>query len=564
MNRLPFFQRGHRGGIKFDQGLENSHLFLLSGFLFFVLLSFLGLSLRLFQLTIVKGAYYRQLSEQNRIRELILEAKRGTIIDRKGFIIAENIAPDNKKNDERMASRRIYHLPEAIAHIIGYRQTADANDLKNDPCLNKLDLGDKTGKKGVEKLFDCQLRGYHGKKLIEVDAKGKYLKTLSIVMPQEGDKIQLALDLDLQNKTYEMIKDKKAAVVAVKPQTGEILVFASSPSFNPQDFEDNNSQKIDQYLTDKNKPLFDRISEAAYPPGSIFKIALAAGALEEKKIDDKTVFEDTGVITAGPAKFGNWYFLQYGKTEGMVDITKAIQRSNDIFFYRVGQLLGPDRIKSWAEEFGYGQPTGFGLNETEGLLPSTFWKEETLKESWYLGDTYNYAIGQGYTLVTPLQTVAATASVANNGYLCQPQFLKNPKSKCRKLPLSQNTLNLIHKGMVEACAPGGTGWPFFQFGIMKKQPSLKTATQSAVITGLADSGDATASGLFQPISVACKTGTAESHVPSGISHAWFTVYAPSENPEIALSIIIEEGGQGSDVAGPIARDILKEYFGRSE
>lgn len=170
-------------------------------------------------------------------------------------------------------------------------------------------------------------------------------------------------------------------------------------------------------------------------------------------------------------------------------------------------------------------------------MPSPFWKSEVLKERWYLGDTYNTSIGQGYTLVTPLQMAKAVLPFANGGSLCVPTLLKNAQPSCKKLSVSQETLKLIREGMRETCTTGGTGWPLFDF---------RPATNSAAIqTG-------------------CKTGTAESHAKSGNPHAWFTVFAPFEKPEIALTILVEEGGQGSDVAAPIAKEILKTHFERRE
>jgi penicillin-binding protein 2 len=545
-NKLFFLNKGESKHLNFSNRtnrlLEISFFIYVFGVSIFLVI----LLLRLFQLTIVKGQYYRQLSEQNRTKEIVIEAPRGEIRDRKGFLIAGNIPPEintnlnQLKKNERITSKRVYQASDITASLIGYRQIADENDLKNDNCPYKLKLGDKTGKKGVEKLFECLLRGRSGKKLIETDAQGKPLKTITVLPPESGETIQLSVDLELQKKAYELIKDKKAAIIAVVPKTGEVLVDVSTPSFNPQDFEDQIDNNIKKYLTDKENPLFNRVTEGIYPPGSLFKLAIATAGLEEKAIDEKTQIEDTGILHAGSLTFGNWYYLQYGKTEGMVDIVKAIRRSNDIFFYKTGEKTGVDQIKKWAEILGYGKKTGIGLDEAEGLIPSTFWKEETLKDRWYLGDTYNLSIGQGYVSVTPLQTVMVTSVFANGGYLCQPQLLKvgtihelslqGIKPYCKKLPISQKTISLIREGMKEACSTGGTGWPLFDF---KPQ-------------------------------TACKTGTAETPNKSGQPHAWITVFAPYDNPEIALTVLIEEGGQGSDVAGPIAKEILKAYFGRNQ
>ena len=538
MDKLPFFHKGQPHKIHFEERKKFSSQIFLYFYICILFALFSVLILRLFQLTIVKGNYYRQLSEQNRIRELLIEPRRGKIVDRKGFSLAENTAADIEKKTNRLASGRLYNATETTAHLVGYRQKADKNDLKNDPCIYKLKTGDKIGKKGVEKLYDCQLRGKHGKKLIEVDANGSYLRALSLIPPVDGETIQLAIDLELQKKSYELIKNKKATIIGSKPQTGEIIILASAPSFNPQDFEDENQPVTSLYFKNEGKPLFNRATEGTYAPGSIFKIVLAAGALEEKKIDDKFQIEDSGILKAGPLEFGNWYFLQYGKTDVMVDIVKAIRRSNDIFFYKTGELLTPGKIKKWAEILGYGTRSNIGLSEADGLVPSSFWKEETFKDRWYLGDTYNLSIGQGYLLVTPLQTTIATAVFANGGYLCKPELLKvssfadasTGKQNCKKLPISQKTLDLVRQGMKEACLPGGTGWPLFDF---KPQ-------------------------------VGCKTGTAEAQGKETLPHAWFTVFAPYDKPEIVLTVLLEESGQGSDVAAPIAKEILKMYFERKE
>lgn len=548
MNRLPFFQKGDSKGLQFfstDNKLVENTFF---AYIILIFLFIIVLFLRLFQLTIVKGSYYRTLSEQNRLREIVIEAPRGEILDRKGFTIAQSLIPNvNQKiepglldNNQKIISKRIYHSPESIAPLIGYRQIADANDLKNDTCQNKLQLGNRTGKKGVEKLFDCELRGQQGKKLVEIDAQGHYLKTVDVIPPIPGDNIQLALDFDLQKKAYELVKNVKAAIVVTNPKTGEILASISSPSFNSQDFEDGSNTAIQSYLTNKNNPLFNRVTEATYPPGSVFKLIVATAGLEEKAIDDQTEIEDRGSIKAGAATFGNWYYLQYGKVEGMVDVVKAIRRSNDIFFYIVGERTGVEKIKKWSDIFGLGKHTEIGLDESEGLIPSTFWKKEVLKENWYLGDTYNLSIGQGYVGTTPLQMTLVADVFANGGYLCKPELqkIKNEELRiknCKKLPISEKTISLVREGMKQACSTGGTGWPLFDFAVGKNK-----------------------------IQVACKTGTAESHAKSGMPHAWISVFAPFDNPEISVTVLIEEGGQGSDVAGPIARDILKAYFERSQ
>ncbi len=534
MFKLPIFSKETSGDIHFKEGTNKPSGLIFFGFFFTVGLIFMLIFFRLFQLTIVKGDYYRALSEQNRVRDIPIEAPRGDILDRKGFVVAKSLPPDTSKFTN-ITSRRIYLDPEADSSLIGYRQLANAQDISQDNCLYKLQPGQKVGQKGVEKVFDCDLRGVPGKKLIEVDASGKYLKTLDLIPPQKGKNVQLAFDSVLQKKAYQLLQGDKGALIAVNPNTGEILSWVSSPSFNSQDFEDNNSQAINNYLTDPKQPLFDRITEGLYPPGSLFKLAIATAALQEKAIDETTQFEDKGVITAGPLRFGNWYYLEYGKTDGMVDIVKAIQRSNDIFFYLAGSKVGENKIKKWAEILGYGQKTGIPFNEETGLIPDDFWKQETLHDKWYLGDTYNLSIGQGYLTVTPLQTVLVTSVFANGGYLCTPELLKTSKGSCKKLPISQKTIGLIREGMEKACTTGGTGWPLFDYKVNGK-----------------------------PLQTACKTGTAEAPGATTPPYAWITVFAPFDKPQIAVTVLVENGGQGSDVAGPIAKDFLTAYFTRNQ
>ena len=534
-------------------------------FLFFVFgtcVFFIILLIKLFTLTVVKGDYYRRLSEANRIREIPIEPKYGTIKDRKGFILAENKDAIIANGQDFIRSDRVYYFPEETAHIIGYRQIADKNDYTIDYCPRKLLPGERVGKKGVEKLFDCELRGISGKKLIEVNASGKNEGVLAVIPPQDGKVIQLALDIELQRIAYLSLKGKRGVVIALKPSTGEILTFVSSPSFDPTFFEKGDF-RVSEIFNNKEKPLLNRITEGAYPPGSIFKPIVAAGALEDGYFTDKTIIQDNGFVMAGALRFGNWYFLQYGKTEGPVDMIKAIQRSNDTYFYKLGEKMGPEKIQIWAEKFGLGSIINIGLDESEGTLPSPFWKSEVLKEQWYLGDTYNYSIGQGYLSTTPLQMMYALEPFANNGIQCKPQLLKNIPPECKKLTIKQDVLNLITEGMEKACSTGGTGWPLFDFKAKKTElfaQDLKKFSESKKAS--AEASMNRDSKYFTPIQIGCKTGTAESHAKSGIPHAWIYAYAPFEKPEIAIVALVEEGGQGSDIAAPIAKEVFKTYFER--
>jgi len=310
---------------------------------------------------------------------------------------------------------------------------------------------------------------------------------------------------------------------------GEIIVLASSPSFNPNDFSfDKNDSMIKSYLSDnENLPMMNRTISGRYHPGSVFKLVMVTGGLESGVIDKNTSFEDTGVIKVGEYSYNNWYWTRYGKTEGMVDVYRALQRSNDIYFYRLGENLGVDRIKQWSLKFGYGEKTGIELpGEVAGIVPDDKWKRETKGERWFLGNTYHLSIGQGDLSVTPLQVTQMTNIVANGGKRCRLTLISNEKLECRDLKIKRDTIEVVKEGMKMACKTGGTAYPLF---------SMKTE-------------------------IACKTGTAEVGDGTKDTHAWLTAFAPADNPEISITVMVERGGEGSDIAAPIVADFLKEWF----
>lgn len=517
---------------------------------------------RLFYLTVTKGGYYTRLSESNRVREIYIEPQYGTIRDRKGEVLVQSKESSLTAQNDYIRSFREYTYPEEMAHLTGYRQIANGEDMKQDNCPRKLVLGEKIGKKGVQQIFDCDLRGRPGKKMIEVNAQGKEEGVIAVVPPIAGKDIQLAIDAELQQVAYKALKGKKGSVIATKPSTGELLAFVSSPSFNPELFE-TGDKDVEKYFKDEEKPMLNRATEAVYPPGSVFKTIVSAGALQDKVVTKTDIIQDNGFIKAGSLTFGNWYFIQYGKTDGPVDVIKALQRSNDIYFYKLGEKMGPDKIRIWAEKFGMGNAVPFEFSQAEGTLPSPFWKSEFLKERWYLGDTYNYSIGQGYLLTTPLQVHYANSVFATDGLLCAPRLLKGAAPQCKRVPVSSEALNIVQEGMEVACAPGGTGWPLFEFKVRNVSEIQKILSTTQDDKKASIEAALNRDPLYQtPIATGCKTGTAESHARSGIPHAWFTAYAPLTNPEIMVTVLLEEAGQGSDIAGPVAKEVLTSYFER--
>jgi len=280
-------------------------------------------------------------------------------------------------------------------------------------------------------------------------------------------------------------------------------------------------------LRDTQLPMLNRAIGAHYPPGSTFKIVSLVAGLEEGKIDRETIYKDTGQVKIGDFVYNNWYFTQYGRVEGEIDLITALKRSTDTFFYKMGEWVGAVKLADWAREFNLGSKTKIDLpGEIAGLVLDPKTKKESRGESWFLGNTYHLAIGQGFLLTTPLQVNTMTSVIANRGKLCPPKINLDQKVDCRDLSLEPETLDLIEEGLKEVCLPEGTAFPFFDF-----EPR-----------------------------VAGKTGTAEFGDFEDRTHAWFTAYAPADEPEIVVTVLLEAGGEGSYDAAPIAKEIFEFWF----
>jgi penicillin-binding protein 2 len=554
--------KNRKGKRNFEfKGAETRDIFLLViGFLVVGLLL-----VKLFMLQIVEGSRYRDLSNSNRIKTLVVHAPRGTISDRNGEPLVFNI-PGYRKLDHRgkvkllskdeavpLISKgenleydnfREYPYRDTFAHVLGYIGEVSEEDLKN-PKLSDYKSGDYLGKMGLEEQYEKILRGLDGRHLIEVDSNGKQVRKLGETDPIPGRDLKTTLDLSLQKAAYEaMEKIEKGAVVATTPK-GEILTLLSKPSFDPNLFTlpeallkegDGGYPNLFSVLSDtKKQPLLNRAIGGTYPPGSTFKLVVAATGLEKDIIDEDYIVEDNGTISIGAFSFSNWYFTQYGKTEGPVDVVKGIKRSNDIFFYKLAEKVGVEQISSAALSFGLGKTLGIDIKgEEKGIIPTPSWKKEAIGEQWYLGDTYHYGIGQGYLLTTPLQVNAWTSVFATGGELYKPQLVygQTPQLLGKNI-LSEKSVKLVRQGMIESCAPGGVAWPFFEFKVKGKS-----------------------------IQVACKTGTAQQGGEKDLPHAWITLFAPAYDPEIIVTVLAEASGEGSNVAAPVAKKILEEWFNR--
>ncbi|MBI5358053.1 hypothetical protein HZB69_00260 [Candidatus Amesbacteria bacterium] len=481
---------------------HNQTEIIIGDWLWVAILASMGILLiRLVSLQLFEGSKYRVLADENRISTIILPAPRGKILDFENKILEDN--PVNS----------------AVVGYVGEISDTEVGLLKTD---DKYVLKDKIGRSGLQLQYEQILKGINGGRLVEVDNAVQVVRDLGRREPIPGKDIMTSINSKLQKTAYDSMAKKIGAVVISNPKTGEIMGLVSSPGYDPT--------KINQSLNDPNLPFFNRAIAGLYPPGSTFKMVTTTAALGSGKLNKNYSVEDTGVITVAGFKYDNWFFSQYGRTEGQVNWVKALTRSNDIFFYKVGETIGPDILASWAKVFGYGLLTGIDLpGEVEGLIPTPDWKEKFKGEKWFLGNTYHMAIGQGDVLTTPLQVNLMTNILATNKK-CKLHIVNDPMIKCSNVEIAPDILDIIKKGMVGACKEGGTAYPFFSW------------------TGP---------------EVACKTGTAEYITRSGkyATHAWFTVFAPVMDPQISVTILIEGGGEGSKTAAPIARKILSEYFG---
>ena len=558
-------------------------------FLPLVLLLIVSLLLlgRLFMVQIVQGSYYSLLSDSNRIRTHILHAPRGVIFDRTGTPLVFNepgfrqtvgqktILLNKEEALTRIAkgeknievdSLRKYPYKDAFAHVLGYVGQISEDQLK-EKSEEGYQFNDLIGQAGIESRYEQLLKGVDGRQLFEVNALGSEVRKLGQTDPVSGQDITLTVDQKLQVKTYEAMKDVKRGVVIVSKPDGEVLSMVSKPSFDPNLFTLDTTYKtatdaayknVTSILTDGvGQPLLNRAIGGVYPPGSTFKIVTAAAGLEDKIIDENYKIADTGIVRLGQFSFANWFYLQYGRKEpGQLDVRRALARSNDIFFYHLAQKVNENRISEMAKKVGSGSKLGIDLDgEVDGLVPNDAWKRKEIGEQWYLGDTYHYGIGQGYLLTTPLQVNAWTQVVANGGTLFRPRLLFDaPTQAIRKNILGEKTISLIREGMVQSCNPGGVAFPLFDFKV--KNPGLQIDNKN--ITQAASS-----SADMRHVVVACKTGTAQHGGETTLPHAWITLFAPAYNPEVVVTVLVEESGEGSAVAAPVAKKVLEGYFGKS-
>ncbi len=466
---------------------------------------------------------------------------------------------------------RRYLQGPLTAHILGHMGRIPAERLEE--YLGQPDgdyeLYDRVGVTGIEYTYEKELRGEKGLKHIEVDALGREVRVVSQpVMPTPGHNLILTLDLELQEAAERALRrgmgkvgSESGVVIAMNPKTGEILAMVSLPSYDNNLFAGGISpEDYARLINDPLLPLFNRAISGEYPVGSTFKIVPAAAGLQEGVISQSTLINDPGAILV-PNKYfpddptqAQPFFCWKEDGHGWVDVIEGLAQSCDVFFYVVAggyqdfQGLGAERLIEYARLFGFGEPTGIALpGESAGLVPDDRWKRHVRGQVWVTGDTYNMAIGQGDFLATPLQLLNATAAVANGGTLYRPQLVYQVEDVdgqvvraftpqvIRTLPIAPEHLAIVREGLRGAVTHGTAYW----------------------------------AGLPTEVEVAGKTGTAEYFGPLDEegnlpTHAWFTAFAPYDDPEIALVVFVAGGGEGSSVAAPIAAEILRAYFGLPE
>jgi len=447
-----------------------------------------------------------------------------------------------------VVSERSYPEKSILAHVLGYVGKISPEEYQNKNENNNYQFTSNVGKSGLEYQYESSLRGIPGKKEVEVDARGKETKIYAAQVPEQGNKLKLTLDLDLQRLAYANLEStvlsvggvNGGSVVALDPRNGNILALASYPSFDPNIFISGvvrDQEKIKDLLNNKRQPLFNRVLSGEYPPGSTIKPFLAAAALAEAIVTPQTTFISTGGI-----QLGNKFFADWKKGgHGAVNIYSAIAESVNTYFYLIGggspdrRGLGVTLIDKYLQKFHFSEKPKIDLPSARpGFIPDPNWKLAQTKDRWYLGDTYNLSIGQGGLLVTPLQLAIGYASLLTEGRVFSPRLVSG-------IVYPDNTNKTYQPSIVDQIKLSPEIWTI-----------IKTAMRQTVT-----SGSARSLGVVS-LPVAGKTGTAQTGTRTN-THAWFAGYLPADQPEFLVVVMIEHGGEGSSVAVPIAHNLFNWY-----
>ncbi len=578
---------------------------------------FFVVALRLWFLMVIRGEEFRIKSENNRIRRVYIPPPRGLILDRDGKVLVKNRAsfniefikedsdnPDQtiknlaklveqpeevllsrlKENKKRRrfepklllkdVSRDLmakvvgnrYLLPgvivnvvplreyvhqEAAAHVLGYIREITSSQLEQ-KSYAEYQQGDIVGQFGLEKKWERLLQGQRGLQAIVVDATGNRIGEASFDTEVAGHNLTTTIDMDVQLAAEKALGDRKGAVVAQDPNTGEILAIVSHPAFNPNDFAKELS--IDQWkdlVEGKDKKLNNRATQGVYPPGSVFKVFMAVAGLEESVFTPNTTISCPGFFP-----FVGRNFRCHKRTgHGPVNLFSALVMSCDVYFYTLGNRLGIDRIHKYASMFGLGEKTGFDVNdESLGIIPSTAWKKSYFKtpenQKWYAGETLSVVIGQGATTTTPLQLNRAVAAAVNGGKLYKPYIEKKVESVDGTF--LDDTMKPVEQGKIEV------------------NPETLAKVKEAMIGVVHDPhGTGKKASLEKEFGIKAggKTGTAQvaalefHRKGSNLDHhAWYSGFAPADNPQIVVTALVENGGGGGAAAAPVVKEAMMAFF----
>ncbi len=438
---------------------------------------------------------------------------------------------------------RFYPYQEMFAHVIGYVSAVSETDVKDEPLLEVP--GFKIGKSGIERLYEKELRGKSGNLKLEVNALGRIMKEIERVDGIPGNRIDLSLDLRLQQKAYELLGEESGAIVMIKVDTGEILAFASAPSFDPNMFTGGLSVEDWKMLSsDEKKPLLNKAVSGLYSPGSTFKMVVALAGLESGLIARQTRSFCAGKMSLGNHLFHCW--KEHG--HGYLDVVQALQHSCDIFFYEAAQKIGINKIAAMARRFGFGAKTNIGIeNEKDGLIPDAEWKRRRFGEPWQQGESMISGIGQGYILTTPIQLAVMVSRIANGGYEIQPTFKKITdanRPELKKMGLSSQNLELVRQGMYDVVnTPGGTALGA-RFDFYGQKMAGKTGTTQVRRISLKERQTR----VLRQDELPWKYR----------NHALFVGFAPYDSPKYGIAVLVEHGGSGSSVAAPMGGKMLLE------
>jgi penicillin-binding protein 2 len=433
--------------------------------------------------------------------------------------------------------RRRYPQGELLSHVLGYVAEANEEEIQKDP---KLALGDNVGKGGLELILENRLRGDKGLRQLEVDATGRHLDTAILENPEAGENITLSIDLDLQRHCAKLMEGQAGAIVVMEPDTGKIRAFVSAPSYDNNLFVGGLSQKEWTGLRDDPMhPLQNRVVQSMFPPASVFKLVTGGLALAEKYNPEETVW------CPGSWKFGRRLFRCWKKWgHGHVDLKEALIHSCDVYFYQVGDRLGVDKMSTFSKACGFGSKTGIDLpHEKGGLIPTRDWKLKRFKEPWQGGENLNFAIGQGYTLVTPLQVTRFISALINGGRLLKPQLLEGEAVVEQSvLPLDEAQRNFIIDAMVQTVEDG---------------TARRLKRKDAVMGGK--------TGTAQVVRIMSDKRRKTEEMPyHERDHAWLASFGMKNGTSYAAVCMVEHGGHGSTAAGPVLKEVYNYLFGEQE